>query len=425
MNSTTDKKKQIVVRGLTGLNNIGNTCYMNSIIQCLTALDFFRSWLLKDKYMKQLYQNIVDSIANTRRKKENKNEDEQIVIKKSDVDTECENTISYQLAALMQTMWYRNFECKPETFKKIVDKKIPMFLGYKQHDSQEFLTMVLDTIHEETKSKVKVVFPNVPDYVQSYLKVKAECTDKINDESVSIEDREKYLQYLKQFRNTHINSAAISDSYLFWRKYISNSHSIITDLFTGLYYSKVVCQECNNITWSFDPFTVMSIQIPEKEDTTLNEALKKFVSTELLNDDEKYFCTDCNKKVNATKKLNIWEPPNILVIHLKRFKVMNQRMMTKITSLINFPLNGLDIKDYSSDIHEINNTVYDLHAISSHSGSYYGGHYISYCRNGINENWYGFNDERVYHIPDDYLEKEVVSRNAYILFYVRRLNNNN
>ena len=63
--STTPKKQEteeekverlkVTVRGLSGLENIGNTCYMNSIIQCLTSLDFLRSWLLKNKYEKQLY----------------------------------------------------------------------------------------------------------------------------------------------------------------------------------------------------------------------------------------------------------------------------------------------------------------------------------------------------------------------------------
>ena len=74
-----------------------------------------------------------------------------------------------------------------------------------------------------------------------------------------------------------------------------------------------------------------------------------------------------------------------------------------------------------SDIHEINNTVYDLHAISDHHGSLQSGHYIAYCKNGINQNWYGFNDERVFYVPDEDLEKEIITRDSYILFYVRRL----
>ena len=417
-------KDEIIVRGLSGLENMGNTCYMNSIIQCLTSLDFFRSWLLKDKYMKQLYQNIVDTIAEKKRKKENISEDTQVIIKKKEVDEECEETVVYQLSALIQTMWYRNFICKPESLKKIIGDKCSIFKGFKQNDSQELLSMVLDAVHEETKAKVTVTFPNIPEDVKNYLKVLTECTEKANDETLSIEEREKFLIYLKQFKNTHIDSATISDSYIFWKKYIQKSHSIVTDLFTGLYYSKIICQECNNITWAFDPFTILSLPTQEYGETTLADSLQKFVSTELLTDQEKYFCTECNKKVNATKKIHIWEPPNILIIQLKRFKATN-RMITKTSSVVKFPLEGLDIKDYLSDIHEIKNTVYDLHAISDHSGSCYSGHYIAYCKNGINKNWYGFNDERVFHVPVEDLEQEIVTRDAYILFYVRRLNNDN
>ena len=46
--------------------------------------------------------------------------------------------------------------------------------------------MVLDSIHEETKAVVKVVFPNVPDGVKNYLQVKMECTENINNELDSV-----------------------------------------------------------------------------------------------------------------------------------------------------------------------------------------------------------------------------------------------
>lgn len=420
------KRKQVTVRGLSGLENIGNTCYMNSILQCLTSLDFFRSWLIKEKYTEQLYQNIVDELADIKRKKEKIPNDKKVVIKKTDVDDACNETIVYKLSEIIQTMWHRNYVCRPASFKKLVGEKCPLFAGFKQNDSQELLSMVLDAVHEETKATVKVVFPHVPEDVKNYLEVRTQCTEKINDETISPEERAKFLTYLKQFRNTHINSAIISDSYIFWKKYIQKSHSIITDLFTGLYYSKIVCQECHNITWAFDPFTILSLPTQDRGETTLEDSLKKFTSEELLTEQEKYFCVECNKKVNATKKIHIWEPPNILIIQLKRFKVNESSNMMmgnimKTSSTVKFPLDNLDIKDYLTDIHSINNTVYDLCAISDHSGSCNSGHYIAYCKNGINNKWYGFNDERVFHVPNEDLEKEIITKNAYILFYVRRL----
>jgi ubiquitin C-terminal hydrolase len=96
-------------------------------------------------------------------------------------------------------------------------------------------------------------------------------------------------------------------------------------------------------------------------------------------------------------------------------------MTSKTYSTINFPTKNLNISEYTADIHPINNTIYDLYAISDHSGSCNSGHYIAYCKNSINGLWYGFNDDKVFHVPDADLEKEIITKNAYILFYVRRL----
>lgn len=418
------ERLKVTVRGLSGLENIGNTCYMNSIIQCLTSLDFFRSWLLKNMYHNQLRTNKIKQIVEIKRKKENLPSNINVTISTDDVENEMNSSIVKKLAELIQKMWYRNYSCKPISFKKAIGDKCPLFSGFRQNDSQELLNLILDSVHEETKVSVRVDFPNIPEGVQNYMDVKSECTEKINDEERSPEEREKFLTYLKQYRNTHINDAVISDSYIFWKKYIEKSHSIITDLFTGLFYSKIVCNECNNITWAFDPFTSLSLPTPEIGESLLQDSLKKFVTPELLNNNDKYFCTECNKKVEAMKKIHIWEPPNILIIQLKRFKVTELKpgygTTSKTYSTIKFPIENLDISEYLSDIHKINNTVYDLYAISDHSGSCNSGHYIAYCKNSINGLWYGFNDERVFHVPYSDLEKEIVTKNAYILFYVRR-----
>ena len=58
--------------------------------------------------------------------------------------------------------------------------------------------------------------------------------------------------------------------------------------------------------------------------------------------------------------------------------------------------------------------VYDLYAVSNHVGSLGGGHYTAYCRVPQPDGslaWYHFDDELV---------SQVVSQNAYQLFYVRR-----
>jgi len=165
------------------------------------------------------------------------------------------------------------------------------------------------------------------------------------------------------------------------------------------------------------------LSLPTKEDgeTTLEESLNSFVKEELLTGDNKYSCSECKKKVDANKKMHIWSPPNILIVQLKRFKNDSWRT-TKTSSKVVFPIKNMDIKNYLSDLHTVEKTTYDLVAISEHRGSCNSGHYVAYCKNDINDKWYEFNDDDIFHVPYDDLDKEIITKNAYILFYVRNIN---
>ncbi|AYV76863.1 MAG: ubiquitin carboxyl-terminal hydrolase [Barrevirus sp.] len=415
---------KITVRGLSGLENIGNTCYMNSVIQCLNSLDLFRSYLLnREFYERQLYSNKMDVMAQNKRKKAGLVNDAKVAIGGEETIIKAvSHLLTVKLAKLFEKMWHRNYSIKPVSLKKVIGNTCSTFSGYRQNDSHELLNLILDTVHEETKSKVKVIYPRVPTDVENYVQVKRECTEKITDESLVPEERERYLSYLKQYRSTHLSSAIISDAYLFWKKYIEKSYSLITDLFTGLLYSKITCEICKNVTWAFDPFTNLSLPTPDFGNIHIHDILQKFVGEELLDNQDKYFCTECNKKVDAVKETRIWEPPNILIIHLKRFKIMGPTIVNKTLASVKFPIENLDISSYMSPIHIVGKTVYDLRAISDHNGSTCNsGHYVAYCKNSLSGLWYKFNDERVIHIPNEYVEEEIVTKDAYLLFYERRL----
>lgn len=416
------QRKELYVRGLSGLKNMGNTCYMNSIIQCLSAISIFRTYVVKtDHFWDRLQHNVLNKLGDEKRKKESIPEDITVKISRGISDKVCQNSLIMKLSELLNGMWKQNAEITPNNFKKIVGNYCSTFNGYNQNDSQELLSLVLDTIHEEIKTEVLVKFQNIPDGVTNYLQVETECTEKANDESLPIEERQKYLNYLHQYTFRHRNDSIIANAYVYWRNYITKSHSIISDLFTGLFYSKITCTSCNAITGAFEPFTVLSLQTKESGETTLEESLDSFVKEELLCGSDQYYCAECKKKVDAVKKMHIWSPPNVLIIQLKRFKSVGQ-VQTKTTSRVAFPICDLDVKNYLSDLHNVNKTTYDLIGISEHRGSCNFGHYVAYCKNDINNKWYEFNDEDVFHIPYADLEGEVITKNAYILFYVKKLN---
>lgn len=146
----------------------------------------------------------------------------------------------------------------------------------------------------------------------------------------------------------------------------------------------------------------------------------------------------------------MWTLPDILVLHLKRFRQAGGRRH-KLPALVRFPLAGLDTAPHVecrggraplADQTPSPEFLYDLYAVCNHHGGMHGGHYTgtvgwsprrkqrfdwpvvigtclahtAYCRNSVDGKWYRYDDSAVDLLP----EAEVCTRDAYILFYQRR-----
>ncbi len=158
--------------------------------------------------------------------------------------------------------------------------------------------------------------------------------------------------------------------------------------------------------------------------------MKNFSRDEILDGDERRTCDHCEETTVTHKTVYIWEPPEILFIHLKRFGVkkvynihMKQYVYTgyKISTPITFPLQGLTLNDNYSPIKQSDN-IYDLIGVVQHSGAYDAGHYISCVKHPINGEWYRFNDLNRYirHISQEKLKDNIITPDAYLLIYVRK-----
>jgi ubiquitin carboxyl-terminal hydrolase 4/11/15 len=147
-------------------------------------------------------------------------------------------------------------------------------------------------------------------------------------------------------------------------------------------------------------------------DFELTNLLEHFGKLEQLTEENKWYCPKCKEHQLAKKKIEIYTCPEILLIHFKRFK-----NNYKLGNLVKFPIEGLDMEKF---IHykenENSDNVYDLFAISNHVGNLDGGHYFAYCKNIYENKWYEFNDSSVSLID----ENNIVSKNAYVLFYKKR-----
>jgi ubiquitin carboxyl-terminal hydrolase 4/11/15 len=160
------------------------------------------------------------------------------------------------------------------------------------------------------------------------------------------------------------------------------------------------------------------LKIPQKR-STLSDCLADFFALEELQDGWTCPQEKCKKKTTATKQFTLSTLPTVLIIQFKRFSHENG-LHQKVETFVHYPIKGLDLNRCLSSLQEP--AIYDLYAVSTHMGSISGGHYTAYARHtkGDKTEWYKFDDSCVSHIkPDDY-EYDIISRNAYLLFYVKR-----
>ena len=123
---------------------------------------------------------------------------------------------------------------------------------------------------------------------------------------------------------------------------------------------------------------------------TLYDCLNNFMIEETLSGNDKWYCSKCKDHVVATKKMEVYRTPEILIIHFKRFSHNRSSMFgsKKINDKIDFPIEGLNMTNYVINSKDGRKIIYDLYAVSNHFGSLSGGHYTAFAKNPIFKKWY-------------------------------------
>lgn len=127
----------------------------------------------------------------------------------------------------------------------------------------------------------------------------------------------------------------------------------------------------------------------KKNGLTLEECFAETSKSEILSEDNAWYCNRCKELRRATKTLEIWTAPDILVVHLKRFS-SHRVFRDKVDALVDFPIEGLDLSD-KVGLTEGKDLVYDLFAVDNHYGGLGGGHYTAYAKNFFDQQWYEYN----------------------------------
>uniref|UniRef100_UPI0037E83BD0 ubiquitin carboxyl-terminal hydrolase 8 n=1 Tax=Semicossyphus pulcher TaxID=241346 RepID=UPI0037E83BD0 len=331
---------------LTGLRNMGNTCYMNSILQCLCNTPAMAEYFNNNLYMEDINRyNILGH----------------------------KGEVAEEFGVIMKALWAGLYKCiSPRDFKITIGKINEQFSGYDQQDSQELLLFLMDGLHEDLNKA---------------------------------DNRKRY----KEEENDHLDDQTAAD--LAWSKHKLLNESIIVALFQGQFKSTVQCLTCHRKSRTFETFMYLSLPLASTSKCSLQDCLRLFSKEEKLTDNNKVFCRHCKAHRDSTKKLEIWKVPPILLVHLKRFSYEG-RWKQKLQTSVDFPLDCLDLAQYVIGPKQ-NLKRYNLYGVSNHYGGLDGGHYTAYCKNGMKQRWYKFDDHEV----SDISASTVKSSAAYILFY--------
>ncbi|GAA5908331.1 hypothetical protein JCM6882_006804, partial [Rhodosporidiobolus microsporus] len=358
------------VIGLSGLKNLGNTCYMNSTIQCLSAAIPFARYFTGGAYRKDV--NTVNPLGT-------------------------KGALANAVAELIRALWAQNYRfLSPVTFREQICRVAPQFRGSDQHDAQEFLGFLLDGLHEDCNYVVKKPPP-------------IEMTP----------EREHDLETLPQQLMSERE----------WQIYKMRNDSFIVQCFQGQFRNQLKCLTCHKTSTTYNTFMPLSVPIPGGRGiskVTLMACLEQFVRDEILDKDDAWFCPRCKKNRKAIKKLSLSKLPPILVIHLKRFS-FHGPFSDKIETQVQYPLSGLDLGPFippplmEKRTGQVLNGappkgyVYDLFGVTNHYGNLSSGHYTAFVRSG--REWNNIGDSKVTPCDPRMVES---AKSAYILYYAMR-----
>ena len=198
--------------------------------------------------------------------------------------------------------------------------------------------------------------------------------------------------------------------------------TVVEDVFGGQLRSRVTCRTCGAHSDKLDSFEDLSLELAGGT-TTLAAALSGFTREELLDGAERYKCERCSTLSAATKRISVAQAPQVLVLHLKRFKADG---WGKNYSHIGFhttlnlepyitPPAGEEEEPPAALGRPATSTRYNLYGVVVHSGyGMHSGHYYAYVRDGTNR-WFCCDDSLVTAVA----EAEVLRSEAYMLAYVR------
>lgn len=176
----------------------------------------------------------------------------------------------------------------------------------------------------------------------------------------------------------------------------------LRSVYGGHLVQQVKSNECEHISERIEPFSAIQCDIKGK--SSLEESLQAYVDGEIMEGDNKYKCSTCDRHVDAVKRACLKDLPDNLIFHLKRFDFnLRSLQRSKINDYFPFP-NKIDMQPYtvehlSDPSSSAKPDIFELVGVLVHSGTAETGHYYSFIRerptNCGTATWVEFNDDIV------------------------------
>lgn len=377
-----------------GLVNQGNLCFMNCILQSLLACSPLVGLL---HAMKQLQAEM--NLSRTS-------------LLQSFLDFyEDVSTLDFRKGTQKPLLSSKYFALQLQQFYERQDPG--MFIdaqalqngsgGGSQEDAEEWLGFLINGMHEEILEVGKRPSSSKPISVTEEVgKSNASCDCPHTTEPSNTSSVEEWKEVGKRNKLNSTRRVDLVDS-------------PITQIFGGqmrtVVWSGPSASKASSII--IEPFHCLNLDIRNGSVHSVEDALQMLVATENL---DGYTDDKTQQQVHATKKLQLEKLPQVLVLHLKRFSFeKGGHCPQKVTKFVGYsPLMNLHQKLLSSVLLSSGSerAQFKLISVVSHHGkSAAGGHYTCDCL--VDSRWYEFDDSQVVGVK----HKEVLQRNAYVLFY--------
>ncbi|OZJ05076.1 hypothetical protein BZG36_02084 [Bifiguratus adelaidae] len=295
-------------------------------------------------------------------------------------------------AALRNLFWHlhsrigKSCVVAPNRFMAKLKEKNELFRSNMHQDAHEFLNFVLNAIAEDVEA-----------YEKRCTDAAAAMEEKLSKTTLSeLADPGEARPGAKQAPSTWVHR-----------------------LFEGVFSNETKCLTCETITSRDESFLDLSVDIDQN--SSITSCLKQFSASETMCQKDKYYCDKCCGLQEAERRMKILKLPNLLALHLKRFKYQETlQRYVKLSYRVCFPL---ELRLFNTcDITEDPDRMYHLWAIVVHiGGGPYHGHYVAVVKH--EDNWVLFDDDIVQIMPEadlqTYFSDLPGTGSGYILFYER------